>query len=99
MKVGNFAPIATTGLVLFNVFVFILVSAFAMDDTTIGESSNVYVSLNESGEGLPGDIASSSFFDKFTLVIWDLPWWFNVFLVFVNLLMIPIVILAWVRGL
>lgn len=96
---GNFAPTVTTGLVLFNVIVFVLITAFAMDDIAIGRTSNVYSSINSSGQGLPGDVSEPSFLERFGIVMWGLPWWLNTFVIFVNALLIPITILAWVRGL
>jgi len=97
---GNFAPVVTTGIVLFNVFIFILISAFAMDDVAIGQASNVEIALNSSGEGVPSTIQGTSFLSRFTISLFDiLPWWVSVFVLFVNLILIPITILAWVRGL
>lgn len=98
-KKANFAPVVTTGLVLFNVFVFILVSAFAADSSTIGTSNNIYDSVDEVNTTYDTTTVSKpSFISRFTLVLFDLPWWFQTFLFFVNVLLIPITILAWVRG-
>ena len=87
---GNFAPTVTTGLVLFNIVIFILITAFATDDLAIGQASNVYDA---------DDTSETTFLNRFWVIIWDLPWWLNVFLVFVNLMLIPITIFAWLRGL
>ena len=99
-KASNFAPLVTTGIVLFNLIIFILVSAFASDDTHIGTSNDIYSSIDEVNTTYDIlDVSKPSFFDKFFLVIFDLPWWIQVFIFFVNVILIPITILAWVRGL
>ena len=87
---GNFAPTVTTGLVLFNVIIFVLITAFANDDLAVGQASDVYNA---------DDSSETNFLGRFFIIVWDLPWWINVFVVFVNLLLIPITIFAWLRGL
>ena len=99
-KKANFAPTVTTGIVLFNVFLFILIGAFASDSTTIGTANNIYDSVDEVNTTYDTTtVAKPSFLGSFTLVLFGLPWWFQAFIFFVNVLLIPITILAWVRGL
>jgi len=99
-KKANFAPLVTTGVILFNVFVFIIISAFASDDTLVGTASNVYDSIDEVNSTYDTTtIQKPSFLSRFFITIFDLPWWLQVFVFFVNIILIPITILAWVRGL
>ena len=93
------APMMTAGLILFNVFIFILISAFAMDDIAIGRTNNMYESVNESGGGLPADISESGFMGNFITILFSLPWWLDVFVWYANFALLGIVIFAWVRGL
>ena len=96
---GSFAPSVTTGIILLNVFVFILVTAFANDGTDIGTANNIYNELEASGDIDAADIKDVSFMGRFWLVFGDLPFWFNAFIIFCNVLLIPIAIFAWIRGL
>lgn len=99
-KASNFAPVVTTGVVLFNVFIFVLVSAFATDSATVGTADNIYGDIDEVNDTYNTiNVAKPSFLSNFTIVLFGLPWWFQVFIFFVNVLLIPITILAWVRGL
>ena len=99
-KASNFAPLVTTGVVLFNVFLFIIISAFASDSVSVGTANNIYGDIDEVNATYDTtSVAKPSFLSGFAMTISNLPWWFNVFVVFVNLLLIPITVLAWVRGL
>ena len=99
-KKANFAPTVTTGIVLFNVFLFILIGAFASDDIVIGTSNNLQSSIDNVNDTYSTtDVAKPSFLGSFSLQVMELPGWFKIFVVAVNVLLIPITILAWVRGL
>lgn len=98
-KKAGFAPTVTTAIVLFNLFVFIIITAFAMDDVSVGRAGDVYSELNESGDIDTSSVAEIGFLKRFWIIMWDLPWWFNIFVIFVNLILIPICVLAWIRGL
>lgn len=90
----------TAGIIMYNMILFILIAAFAMDGVSIGQASNTFTTVNESGVDNPTDISESSFLTRFWVSIWDLPWWFNMFaVVFVNLILLPITVFAWIRGL
>jgi len=96
---SNFAPTVTTGLVLFNVIIFVLITAFASDDMAIGQASNVYEEIDETGNIDDVNVKDVGFMERFWIILWDLPWWINVFVIFMNVLLIPITIFAWIRGL
>lgn len=99
MTMGNFAPVVTTGLILFNIIVGVLISAFAMDDVAIGKTGSIYNPINNTGEGESGDISDPGMFARFVITIYSMPWWVNIFIIFANVILLPLTILAWARGL
>ena len=99
---GQSALPYTVTLVLFNAFIYILVGAFAADPLAddIGRSGFGEITLNDS-ETSDTELTvteSRGFISRFFLIFFDLPWWVWVFVTMVNLVLIPLMILAWVRG-
>ena len=93
----------TVALVLFNVFFYILVGAFAADPLAddVGYSGFGEITLNQS-ETSDSELTigeSSSFMSRFFIISYlDLPWWVQAFVILVNLVLLPLVVLAWIRG-
>lgn len=99
---GQSALPYTVTLVLFNAFIYILVGSFASDPlaSDIGRSGFGSIDINESDSSDTELTISetSSFISRFFLVFFDLPWWVLVFVTMVNGVLIPLIILSWIRG-
>ena len=92
----------TIGFVLFNVFVFILIASFARDPLVnpIGSSGYGEINANESetSDSEFTYLEGASFFSRFTMTFFDLPWWILAFITMVNFILLPIIIMGWIRG-
>ena len=92
----------TIGFVLFNVFVFILIASFARDPLASDIGTSGYGEMTIDGNtSTSSDLTftkTQSFFSRFTMAFFDLPWWIVAFITMVNFVLLPIIILGWIRG-
>ena len=84
---------------LFNLLVFIMISAFAMDGVAVGSKGSYSdSSLDGNVTGSTLDVADVSFFSKYTNTLFNMPWYVHTLLVSINAFMLIIIIAGWVRG-
>lgn len=101
-KKGQMVLPLTIGLILFNVFWYILIVAFTSDGVVIGEPNNFYeTELNATGDDIDTDttaVYDQSWIARFFINVWNLPWWLNIFVVLLNGVGLVIILAAWFRG-
>lgn len=91
------------GLLVFylimNVLVYILISAFVIDDVIIGNqgTNSLLVGDNETASDVSVSEART-WLSSFTNIIFGIPWWATTLWIFLDITLLMVIILGFLRG-
>jgi len=84
---------------IMNVLTYILISTFVIDDVIIGSaSSNNLLIDNTSTNDDISVIEAISWFESFKNVIFGIPWWAVTIWIFLDVILLVVIGLAFIRG-
>ena len=103
-KKGAFAPIMTVAYVMFCLLYYVIFVAFSMDpihtEGSIGSiDASSDISINESEDSTYVSYTDRNWISKFFITVFNMPWWLNVFIGTLQVVILGVLTLAWVRGL
>lgn len=87
----------TAGLVAFDLLLIIIMVSFGGAGYDLG-SSDYNSTVSEFSSGDTVEFSDLNWFDKFTVSFSSMPWWFDLFMITYNAVLVGLLIVAFVRG-
>jgi len=86
--------------IIFNLLIIIMITAFAYDSVDIGSSDDdLDIQLNDSAGSTDFHVSDAdSWFSRFTVALFNLPWWASLLFTTYQLAGLSLIIYALIRG-